>query len=178
MVGVETEERPRRRSRHWGRRLRSGLTLLVLLGFLGWATWYGWGALTGQDGAGTAPCRPPATANLRPADVTINVYNATKRSGLAGRTADALEQRGFDVVRVANDPLGRTVKGAVQVRGNANTKAAQRVLRRHLGKFTFVADGRADSTLDVVLGNRFRGLRAWVPPKAGPTGTATPRTDC
>ncbi|MFP8944427.1 LytR C-terminal domain-containing protein [Streptomyces fenghuangensis] len=50
----------------------------------------------------------------KPSAITVNVYNATTRSGLARKTADALEKRGFTIGEVANAPasLDKKVKKA------------------------------------------------------------------
>ncbi|NED06084.1 LytR C-terminal domain-containing protein, partial [Streptomyces sp. SID6648] len=40
----------------------------------------------------------------KPGQVTVNVLNATTRSGLAQKTADELKKRGFRVGEVSNAP--------------------------------------------------------------------------
>lgn len=47
----------------------------------------------------------------------MNVYNATAKSGLAGRTAEELKKRGFTIGKVGNAPaeLDKKVPGTAQV---------------------------------------------------------------
>ena len=61
----------------------------------------------------------PAEVLPKPAKVKVNVYNATATPGLASRTASDLEDRGFRVGRVANDPVGKPIPGVARdpVRG-------------------------------------------------------------
>ena len=51
-----------------------------------------------------------ATSGLHPADVTVVVLNGAGISGLAGQTADALKQKGYQVADIGNaEPTEKTV---------------------------------------------------------------------
>src|SRR6187397_1517938 len=51
------------------------------------------------------PCTTePVVVPLRPSDVSLNVYNATKRAGLAAAASKTARDRGFKVKVVGNDP--------------------------------------------------------------------------
>ena len=60
------------------------------------------------------PC--PAETAEDPQDVTLGVYNATKRFGLARSVARELQARGFRVDTITNDDSGRPVAAAAVVR--------------------------------------------------------------
>jgi hypothetical protein len=70
--------------------------------------------------AGASPAATAAAAAALPgAGITVNVFNATDQSGLAGRTAALLKQRGFTIGRIGNAPapLQNKVTGPAQVTG-------------------------------------------------------------
>ena len=46
----------------------------------------------------------------------MNVYNSTKRAGLAGTTARELSRIGFRINKVENDPLGVSLRGVGEIR--------------------------------------------------------------
>ncbi|MFF5260129.1 LCP family protein [Actinomadura viridis] len=52
------------------------------------------------------PPRPVAGGPpVRPAQVQVTIYNATRTDGLGGRTADQLREKGFKVVKVGSRPV-------------------------------------------------------------------------
>ena len=69
---------------------------------------------------------PTAAADVlpTPADTKVNVYNATATPGLARKTANQLEKRGFVIADVANDPVGGQIAGVGEIR--YGKKAADR----------------------------------------------------
>jgi hypothetical protein len=100
--------------------------------------------------------------------VKVNVYNATDKRGLASQVATQLRRRGFVVKKVDNDPPGRTVTGAAEVRssalgaGAARTVTAQVAPAGQVGAapaVTAVPDQRKDATVDLVIGAAWHGLR-------------------
>jgi hypothetical protein len=133
--------------------------------------------------AGTCATTAPAAAAPRPADVTVNVYNATDRQGLAARTATDVRKRGFVVATVANDPLQRTVAGVAEVRFGASGVARAKVVLTLVKGAKTVRDSRPDGTVDLVLGEKFTALApapktkpATKPTKAPTTGATPPAT--
>ncbi len=94
----------------------------------------------------------------KPAKVTLNVYNATATSGLASKTANELEDRGFPVGKVANDPVGRPIPGVAEIRyGPKGAQNAQLVLLYVPGAELVELD-RKGRNVDLAMGTGFTGL--------------------
>lgn len=102
--------RPRRR----GKLILAATASVVALGLAGWGTMQLIDVFTGGDRKASAAdhktdcptARPSAPAKVlpKPAKITVNVYNATPRSGLAKKAADELKKRGFAIGKVGNAP--------------------------------------------------------------------------
>ncbi|KIQ62905.1 hypothetical protein TR51_28865 [Kitasatospora griseola] len=103
---------------------------------------------------------PGNTAVPQPATVTVNVYNATDKSGLAARTADELKKRGFQVGQVGNAPsaLDRKVTGTAQVLSGPGGLGAATLLVSQVASATSTEDARTDATVDLVIGDAFTAL--------------------
>lgn len=154
------------------RRRRAAITLGVVALMLFSAFWYAYSYYRADDHRAAAPtpvCTTTAPAPS-PKDVTVNVYNATTRDGLAKKTASAVRKRGFLVATISNDPLQRKVTGTAEVRyGPSGKKDAALVLALVKGARA-VQDARNDSSVDLVLGAKFTAL---APPVKKPTTPAT-----
>lgn len=160
--------------RRGGATSRRGTVLLVVLLAVALAGTAWWVAQRDpSDGVATAPrpsCPAPSpTPTVVPAAaVTVDVFNATKRRGLAGEVAAQLRQRGFHVKQVDNDPLNRAVTGVAEVRNStagadaARTVMAQVAPASQAGAAHVVAvpDRRTDASVDLVLGAAFHGLQS------------------
>ncbi|MFX4292575.1 LytR C-terminal domain-containing protein [Streptomyces bohaiensis] len=157
-----------RRTRRRGRLAAGLVASLAVLALLGYGTTQLVDVFTGQTepAAQAAPVaepeceveeveRPPLPD---PSAITVNVYNATDRTGLARDTADALAERGFLIGEVDNAPeeLVDTVPAGGLLRGADETEAsgALQVLGSHVGD-----DGAETGTverdggeLDLILG--------------------------
>lgn len=159
--GASTSRRSRRR--------RAVITLLLVALMLFFAFWYAYSyyRASGRPAAATVPActTAPAAAAPRPANITVNVYNATDRNGLAAGTASQLRARGFAVATVANDPLQRTVAGPAEVRYGASGAAKAKVVLALVKGSKGVKDARTDASVDLVLGERFTALAKPVAPK-------------
>lgn len=158
------------------KRRRALVTLSVVALMLFFAFWYAYSYYQASDErrAAARPTCTPTVAPLVPADVTVNVYNATERAGLAARTATDVRKRGFRVSTVANDPLQRKVAVTAEVRfGPSGAPASKLVLALVKGSKA-VKDSRTDSSVDLVLGDKYAKLTA--APKATPTATTTATT--
>lgn len=156
------------------RRRRALITLGVVALMLFFAFWYAYSYYQGSDRAKAAPSpRCTATSTARtPAQVTVNVYNATDRTGLAAKTAAEVRKRGFKVSTVSNDPLQKDVKLPAEVRyGPTGRESAKLVLTLVKGAKA-VKDSRTDSSVDLVLGAKFTALTA--APKKPATSASTP----
>ncbi|MFE2721937.1 LytR C-terminal domain-containing protein [Kitasatospora sp. NPDC059327] len=96
----------------------------------------------------------------QPAGFKLNVFNATTKSGLAGRTADEFTKRGFTVDKKGNAPaeLDKKVPGtAVVIAGPAGAGAATLISSQIAGA-TVTTDARTDNTVDVVVGDSYNTL--------------------
>lgn len=106
----------------------------------------------------TTTSPPPGTGVLDPADVGVNVYNATARPGLAANTAAVLRDRGFTVLEVNNAPSDDLVAGVAEVRAAAADGPEVLLLVQHVPGAVVVPDGRLDASIDLVLGDEFTSL--------------------
>lgn len=118
-------------------------------------------ASKGGPEAAAAASPKPAVALPRPADITVNVYNATPRSGLAKAVGDELKKRGFVVGHVGNAPadFDKKVPGTGLLLGSpATDKAAFTVLGTQLAGTTQQTDARETADIDLILGDAFKQL--------------------
>ncbi|MEW2620147.1 LytR C-terminal domain-containing protein [Streptomyces sp. NPDC048106] len=164
--------RPRRR----GRLIAAVLASACALGLLGWGTLQLIDVFSGGGSTAEAAkeCRTktkadaaratnghPAKALPAPGRITVNVYNATERTGLAKDTADQLKKRGFKIGDVGNagKDYDKKVKGAGVVLGPVSAVGTSLpVLGAQVAGAEQRPDGRKEATLDLVLGDGFKGL--------------------
>ncbi|MGP4085421.1 LytR C-terminal domain-containing protein [Streptomyces sp. KR55] len=159
-------------------RRRGRLVLLVtasvaVLGVLGWGTLQLVDVFTGGDKASAAGPKadcateaspsPSAARDLpEPRAITVNVLNATTRSGLAKQTADELKKRGFRIGDVGNAPkeFDKKVGGTGILLGpTASLNTSLPVLATQLTTAERRTDaGRKGPAVDLILGNGFKGL--------------------
>lgn len=99
---------------------------------------------------------------LTPSEVTVNVYNATARVGLAASAASALQKQGFQIATIDNDPLGKTILGIGEIRYGPTGLAGATLAAKRLPGAGMVQDGRMDASVDVVVGNTFKSVT--IPP--------------
>ncbi|MFG2115062.1 LytR C-terminal domain-containing protein [Streptomyces sp. NPDC048718] len=169
---------PRMRRPHRRRRIVLGAAAAVLvLGAAGWGTFQLVDVFSGGGGNGTktataagkpSDCKPapkpttPAAATLpKPAQITVNVYNATPRGGLAKATADELKKRGFVIGKVGNAPaaLDKKVTGTGLLLGAPGaTKGGFSVVGTQLKGATTKVDTRTTADIDFVIGTAFKQL--------------------
>jgi LytR cell envelope-related transcriptional attenuator len=164
-------------SRRHRRNRRTAILLVVLVALLAGAFYYAAqyfnrpstpaassGCPTGEFTAG-AQNPPPLAAG----QVTVNVYNATNRAGLAAATAKDVKARGYVVGQVANDPLKKKIAAPAEVRFGPNGKAGSELVAKLVEGAVPTQDTRADASVDLVIGNGFKALVA-----AATTTTSTP----
>ncbi|WP_133890057.1 LytR C-terminal domain-containing protein [Streptomyces sp. BK208] len=165
---------PRMRpARRRGRLAFVGVACVTVLAVLGWGTLQLIDVFTGGDkasAAGAAGCVTTARASASPAaavlpkpgQITVNVLNATTRSGLAQKTADELKKRGFRVGDVSNAPkeYDKKVEGTGLLLGpDAALKSSLTVLGTQLSGAERRTDAaRKGAALDLIIGNGFKGL--------------------
>ncbi|MBR7833418.1 LytR C-terminal domain-containing protein [Actinospica durhamensis] len=92
------------------------------------------------------------------ANFILNVYNSTKRDSLAAQTATQLQQRGFVVDVVSNDPLKSNLTIAAQVWGAQSEMNELRTVAAEVPGAQIMTDSRKDPSVDLILGNRFTSL--------------------
>ncbi len=153
---------------------------VVVVGLIGWGTVQLIDVFGGGDNPTTASTGPkcptaPRTSAApspaasaeplpKPAQITVNVFNATPRSGLAKSTADELKKRGFRIGEVGNasKTYDKKVDGpAVLLGAKAATDTALPVLGTQLRGAELKTDGRAKTTeVDFIIGSGFKSLSA------------------
>ena len=146
------------------RRDRRPVGPLVFLLVLALAALGVWWKVLADEGARTeadeAACATAAEAppSLDPGTVSVRVFNATDRAGLANEVAAQLQQRGFVVDEIANDSSGREVTGTGEVRHGPRGTEAARFLALFLPGAGSFQDTRADARVDLVVGPDFTEL--------------------
>ncbi|MEU8431443.1 LytR C-terminal domain-containing protein [Streptomyces sp. NPDC029216] len=112
---------------------------------------------------GPAASAAPAVALPQPGQITVNVYNATPRAGLAKAVGDELKKRGFTIGHVGNAPadFDKKVPGPGILLGSPRTdKAAYSVLGAQLTGVVQQTDTREGADIDLILGDSFKELNA------------------
>ena len=153
-------------------RVRTPITLLLLLALLIGAGWYGVRALRMPGPTRTAvvtACIPQPVVSATPgarvsaSAITVNVYNAGNIAGLADRTAVALKARGFTIGAVDNAPTDSRYRGFLLVRGAARNLPGVKLALAQVKGSAFQKVERTDDTVDMILGAKFRVLRRPAP---------------
>ncbi|MGF1428827.1 LytR C-terminal domain-containing protein, partial [Kitasatospora sp. LaBMicrA B282] len=117
------------------------------------------GAAPGAGAPAASPL-PAATAAPQPQQVTVNVLNATDKTGLAAKTADDLKQRGFTIGKVGNAPtaLENKVTGPAELVGGKGGAGAAALLGAQVSGAATMDDGRTDGSVDFVIGEGYTAL--------------------
>ncbi|MFI6945052.1 LytR C-terminal domain-containing protein [Streptomyces sp. NPDC050422] len=167
--------RPRRRSKL----VLATTASVVALGLAGWGTLQLIDVFTGGDRQASAAdrkadcptARPstPAKVLPKPAKITVNVYNATPRGGLAKAAADELKKRGFTIGKVGNATAAydKKVAGTGLLLGApAAVNGTFPVLGTQLPGATTKTDARKGADIDLIIGTKFK---AFSPPQTAAT---------
>lgn len=142
---------------------RSTLTLVFLAALLAGAAFWGWGAATEPlPGAEDLPvCEDTAVEpgqKVYADQVTVSIFNASSRSGLAGRTMQLFLDEGFAEGDSGNAPRGTTVAHS-QVWTSDRRSPAVRLIASRLGPETSVVEGeQLGLGVVVVVGEDFQKL--------------------
>lgn len=151
------------------RQVTSTITMTVLVALLVVGAVSGWRFLFGDmpgDAESSAEPSPACTTDvvdpgqrIRARDVRVSVFNAGNRSGLAGKTLEALERRGFRPGQTANAPSDVEVR-RVQVWSTIENDPQARLVARQFGRSVKVrfSDEDLGPGVDVIVGNAYRGL--------------------
>lgn len=111
--------------------------------------------------AAASAAAKPAVVLPQPGEITVNVYNATPRAGLAKAVGDELKKRGFTLGKVGNAPadFDKKVPGTgILVGSPATDKAAFSVLGTQIEGDTQQTDARESADIDLILGDAFKEL--------------------
>ncbi|WP_157876930.1 LytR C-terminal domain-containing protein [Streptomyces graminilatus] len=175
---ITGDKYPRMRRPRGRRRLVLGLVASVAaLGLIGWGTLQLIDVFTGGGSKATAagpkadcatkasPSPTPtaaAKALPKPGGITVNVLNATPRSGLAKQAADELKKRGFRIGDVGNAPKAYDKKIAgtgILLGAKSAVQAALPLLGTQLAGAQLKTDTRASATeVDLLIGTTFTAL--------------------
>jgi hypothetical protein len=147
------------------RRRRAVITLsivsVLLLSTVLYAASYVQGWIGGSPPKAVASASCVAVTSKKavtPKDVTINVYNATDRLGIAASVARSLQKQGFNVATIDNDPLGKTLLSPGEIRYGPSGAAGAALAAARLQGASGVQDARPDASVDFVLGNTYKRL--------------------
>ncbi|NSL43491.1 LytR C-terminal domain-containing protein [Streptomyces sp. 8P21H-1] len=174
---ITGDKYPRMRRNQGRRRLVLAVVASVAaLGLVGWGTLQLIDVFTGGGdkasaaaaaaaagcGRSPSPSASPVKAVPKPGQITVNVLNATSRTGLAKDTADALKKRGFRIGEVGNasKAYDKKVEGPGVVLG---AKAAADTALTVLATQVTGAEKKTDSRVkpaevDLILGKAFKAL--------------------
>ncbi|MFJ9031524.1 LytR C-terminal domain-containing protein [Streptomyces sp. NPDC102274] len=157
-----------RRPRHRRRIVLVAVASVAALGLAGWGTLQLIDVFTGGGTKSAAARKPgcehssaPVKALPKPGQITVNVYNATPRGGLAKTTADELKKRGFVIGKVGNAPASydKKVPGTgILVGASKPEDGFFVVLGAQLKGVTSKTDSRKTPDLDLILGAAFKEL--------------------
>ena len=166
MSSEQIEHRSRRAFR-----LRTPLTLLVLLGLLVGASWYAVRELqTPPQLSPPGHCTPAlvrvapkgAAAVVRLNQVRVTVFNAPGgRAGLASATSSTLQNRGFQTGAAGNDR--DEFAGVAKVRAADRRLPSVALVLAQVPGATFEKITKDDASVELVLGPRFSKLAAKYP---------------
>lgn len=159
--------RPRRRMKL----VLAAIASVVALGLAGWGTLQLIDVFTGGDKQASAADRkadcptatPSAPAKVlpKPAKITVNVYNATPRGGLAKAAADELKKRGFTIGKVGNATAAydKKVAGTALLLGApAAVNGTFPVLGTQLPGAATKTDARKGADIDLIIGTKFKAF--------------------
>ena len=108
-------------------------------------------------------------------EITVSVYNATKRKGLADTTMNGLEKRDFRPGTVGNAPVGSV--SYVEVRSTVKDDPAALLVSRQFKPVAKVmlSEDELGPGIDVVLGKKFKKLHV---PSPKSLKLAKPKNTC
>jgi hypothetical protein len=138
--------------------VRTPVTLIILLAVLAYAAYWGYTNVI-------APVPPPpptpcveqtlAKRQLTTAQVYVKVFNGGNSRGLAANVGRSLRSKGFKVTGTTNtiEKIGVTV-----IVGSGETDPEVLLTKSFFKGATVRADGRADHSVDVLVGNKYAGF--------------------
>lgn len=151
------------------RKAISAVTITVLIGLLVAGAYVGWRSLSAPlpgdaepDRVERARCDKGVARGdvVRPGDVTVSVYNAGSRSGLADQTRSELAARGFIAGDIGNAPEDIGDVRFVRVLAPRKDSPTAKLVALQFGKNTYVQPVKEDlgPGIEVIVGDDFVGL--------------------
>ncbi|HET7174013.1 MAG TPA: LytR C-terminal domain-containing protein [Nocardioidaceae bacterium] len=158
-------------------RWKASITMLVLLGILVGAAYYGWRTVIDPvTDQATKPSTPPPTQpscvkrdvfhrgqKFQAKDILVNVYNAGIIDGLAARTLNALERKGFRGGVAANPPGTVFASRVVILTKNPRSPKVKLLERQFKGPVKVEKGPPLAPGIDVVIGTNFKGVDGQAP---------------
>lgn len=91
-------------------------------------------------------------------DVVLNVYNSTKRKGLAAQAALDFKREGFRINKIENDPEDARIPGVAEIRFGPKAADAAKLVEYYLAGATMVELDRPGDRVDVAVGRGYTQL--------------------
>ncbi|HEX3336754.1 MAG TPA: LytR C-terminal domain-containing protein [Jatrophihabitans sp.] len=138
--------------------LVSLLALLLLTALVWWRVLH---RSTGSEHQAVAACPTPTTVTtlVAPESVTVQVLNATSRTGIAAKARTTLIGDGFQIPRLAaNDSPKNKIPGVAEIRYGPSGKPGATVLRYYFPGAKMVVTSIKTSVVTVSLGSRYRSV--------------------
>lgn len=158
-AGMSTASR--RKRRRAAIILTALLTLLLAVGIYAFAYYMDLLPRTAPSDEGTDTDQVTATAEapqITPAEVTVNVYNASGVSGIAGRTSTALGSYGYVVDTVADAPDDFESPEVAQIMHGAEGAEGAALLATLVPGAEVIDDDREGDGVDLFLGEGFEEI--------------------
>jgi hypothetical protein len=142
------------------RPLPAVIALAALLLLTGIVWWRVLNRDTGSSAAPTCPTEgPPAVTLPAPNLITVQVLNATDRTGIAEKARSTLVNDGFNSPNAAaNDKPKVKIPGVAQIRYGSKGAPGAKLLHYYLPKAKLVATKSKSATVIVSLGQRYQGV--------------------
>lgn len=141
--------------------IRTPLTLLILLGILCYGAWWGYNnIIKPSPPIPQTPCVPTKVIKkqLQTSQVTVQVFNGGDKKGLAGDVSRNLQNAKFNTLLPQNasgSKVGKTV-----IVGNGAKNPEVLLVKSYFKNASVKADGRANRTVDVQVGNQYAGFNS------------------
>jgi hypothetical protein len=151
------------------RKAVSAATMVVLIGLLIAGAWFGWQSISAPlpgDDEPTKRAKPRCEGGfakgdlVQTGDVTVSVFNAGSRSGLADQTLSELSARGFERGAVGNAPTELETVQFVRVLARSAEDPTARLVALQFGSNTLVqaSKKKLGPGVDIIVGDGFLGL--------------------
>ena len=146
-------------------RLRTAITLAVLAVLMVLGVTWGWAQVAKPfPGKVDAPLCVDTSYHagdeLFVQEVTVGVFNASKREGLASHTLSELEADGFAAGETANAPQGTVLSAPAEIWVDNLDNPGAKLLRARIGKVPLVEHPEnAGAGITLVVGDQFGDLR-------------------